>query len=160
MSTHTIAILVENHHGALSQVAGLFSSRGYNITSLAVAETEDTTISRMTINVSGDDAILEQIIKQLNRLIDVIKVIDFSESEIVEREMLLALVDASPVERVEILALCTIYGARIASVTPGSLVIEMMGCRKEVAAFVALIKPYGIKEIVRSGTLAIAKTNK
>lgn len=160
MSTHTIAILVENHSGALSQVAGLFSSRGYNITSLVVAETDDATISRMTINVSGDDAILEQIIKQLNRLIDVIKVFDFSENETVEREMLLVLVDVSPVQRAELLALCTIYGARIAAVTPASLIIEMMGCRKEITVFMALIKPYGIKEVVRSGTLVIAKTNK
>jgi len=160
MSTHTMSLLVENHSGALSRIAGLFSSRGYNISSLTVAETDDPTMSRMTIVVSGDQEILEQIVKQLNRLIDVIKVIDFADREPIEREMLLVNVDTSKSNRHEIIELGTIFDARIAAVAPTSITIEMMGPRRRLDDFVAMIKPYGIKEIVRSGTIAIAQSRK
>ena len=160
MSTHTISVLVENHHGALSRIAGLFSSRGYNISSLTVAETDDATVSRMTIVVSGEEEILEQIVKQLNRLIDVIKVIDFTGEEAIEREMLLVIVDTSKANRHEIIELGTIFGARIAAVSPMSVTVEMMGPRRQLDDFIAMIKPYGIKEIVRSGTIALAQTRK
>ncbi|MBN1578577.1 MAG: acetolactate synthase small subunit [Chitinispirillaceae bacterium] len=160
MSTHTISLLVENHSGALSRIAGLFSSRGYNISSLTVAETDDATVSRMTIIVSGEEEILEQIVKQLNRLIDVIKVIDFANEEAIEREMLLVIVDTSKSNRHEIIELGTIFGARIAAVAPTSITIEIMGTRRHLDDFVAMIKPYGIKEIVRSGTIALAQSRK
>jgi acetolactate synthase-1/3 small subunit len=160
MSTHTISVLVENHSGALSRIAGLFSSRGYNISSLTVAETDDATVSRMTIVVSGEEEILEQIVKQLNRLIDVIKVIDFIGEEAIEREMLLVVVDTSKTNRHEIIELGAIYGAKIAAVAPSSVTIEMMGPRRHIDDFIAMIKPYGIKEIVRSGTIALAQARK
>lgn len=160
MSTHTISVLVENHSGALSRIAGLFSSRGYNISSLTVAETDDSSVSRMTIVVSGEESILEQIVKQLNRLIDVIKVIDFTDSEAIEREMAIVVVDTSKANRHEIIELSSVFGARITSVSLSSITVELMGVRTTVDNFITLIKPYGIKEIVRSGTIAIAQSRK
>ena len=160
MNTHTISVLVENHSGALSSIAGLFSSRGYNITSLTVAETDDHSVSRMTIVVSGETEILEQIVKQLNRLIDVIKVIDLPGEETIEREMVMVIVDASKSNRHEIIELANIFGAKIAAVAHSSITIEMMGTRRNIDDFLALVKPYGIKEIVRSGAIAIAQTRK
>jgi len=160
MRTHTISVLVENHSGALSRIAGLFSSRGYNISSLTVAETDDPTVSRMTIVVGGEESILEQIVKQLNRLIDVIKVIDFSENDAIEREMILVSVDTSKTNRHEIIELASLFGARIASVALTSVTVEMMGSHAEVENFIALLKPLGIKELVRSGLIAITQTRK
>lgn len=160
MRTHTISVLVENHSGALSRIAGLFSSRGYNISSLTVAETDDPTVSRMTIVVSGEESILEQIVKQLNRLIDVIKVIDFSENDAIEREMILVSVDTSKTNRHEIIELASLFGAHIASVALTSVTVEMMGSRAAVENFIALVKPLGIKELVRSGLIAITQTRK
>lgn len=160
MSTHTISVLVENHSGALSRIAGLFSSRGYNITSLTVAETDDRTASRMTIVVGGEEEILEQIVKQLNRLIDVIKVIDFANDVPVEREMLLVVVDTTKSNRHEIVELGNIFGARVSSVAPTSITMEMMGTRNHIEDFIVMVKPYGIKEIVRSGTIALAQPRK
>jgi acetolactate synthase I/III small subunit len=160
MTTHTISVLVENHSGALSRIAGLFSSRGYNITSLTVAETDEPTVSRMTIVVSGEEEILEQIVKQLNRLIDIIKVIDLPGEETIEREMVLVIIDASKSNRHEIIELANIFGAKIAAVAHSSITIEMMGARRNLDDFLALVKPYGIKEVVRSGAIAIAQNRK
>jgi acetolactate synthase-1/3 small subunit len=155
MTTHTLSLLVENHSGALSRIAGLFSSRGYNITTLTVAETDDTTVSRMTIVVAGDEAILEQIVKQLNKLIDVIKVIDFLDQPIIERELLLVRTDSSKTSRHELIELAEIFGAKIASVASKSLTFELAGPKATIDDFVGMIKPFGIKEIVRSGAIAI-----
>lgn len=157
MSTHTISVFVENHSGALSRIAGLFSSRAYNISSLTVAETEDPLVSRMTIVVSGDENVLEQVTKQLNRLIDVIKVLDFSDTRTVDRELLLVRLDANKGNRHEILALANIFGGRTASVSPSSITIELSGETRTVDDFIAMAKPYGIKELVRSGKIAMAK---
>jgi acetolactate synthase I/III small subunit len=157
MSTHTISLLVENRHGALSRIANLFSGRGYNISSLTVAETEDPTVSRMTIVVTGDEEILEQIVKQLNKLIDVIKVIDFIGQPIFERELLLVRVDSSKTNRHDILDLCDIFGARIMGVSTKSVTVELTGHTSSVDDFIAMVKPFGIKEIVRSGAVAIAQ---
>lgn len=157
MSTHTISVFVENHSGALSRIAGLFSSRAYNISSLAVAETDDPLVSRMTIVVSGDENVLEQVTKQLNRLIDVIKVLDFSDTRTVDRELLLVRLDANKGNRHEILALANIFGGRAASVSPSSITIELSGETRTVDDFIAMAKPYGIKELVRSGKIAMAK---
>jgi acetolactate synthase I/III small subunit len=156
MSTHTLSLLVENRHGALSRIANLFSSRGYNISSLTVAETEDASVSRMTIVVAGDEDILEQIVKQLNKLIDVIKVIDFIDQPILERELVLVRVDASRGNRHELLDLCDIFGARIQSVAQKSVTMELAGHTSTVEDFIAMVRPFGIKEIVRSGAVAMA----
>lgn len=160
MSVHTISILVENNSGTLSRISGLFSSRGYNISSLTVAETDDQTVSRMTIVVDGEESILEQIVKQLNRLIDVIKVIDFKGEQVVEREMVLARIDSSHSNRHEVIELGAIFGAKIAAVSPTSITFEMMGTKNGINDFILMVKPYGIKEIVRSGTIAIAQNKK
>jgi acetolactate synthase I/III small subunit len=160
MSTHTISLLVENHSGALSRVAGLFSSRGYNITSLTVAETEDTTVSRMTIKVAGDEEVLEQVVKQLNKLIDVIKVIDFRDEPFVNRELLLIRLDAGKSNRHEIISLVDVYGAKIAAVSATSITVELSGESGAVDDFIALVRPYGIKEMARSGAIAITRPSK
>lgn len=157
MSAHTISLLVENHAGALSRIANLFSGRGYNIASLTVAETEDATVSHMTIRVGGDERVLEQVVKQLNRLVDVIKVIDFSEESIIDREILLVRVDASKSNRHEIIALASLFGAKVAGVTPSALTLELTNDGRTLDEFVTIIKPYGIKELVRSGTIALAR---
>jgi len=159
MGVHTISVLVENNSGALSRISGLFSNRGYNISSLTVAETDDPTISRMTITVDGEESTLEQIVKQLNRLIDVIKVIDFQGEPVVEREMVLVRID-SHANRHEIIGLGSIFGAKIAAVSPTSITFEMMGTKNGINDFITMVKPYGIREIVRSGTIAIAKPRK
>ena len=159
MSTSTtISILAENHSGSLSRIVGLFSSRGYNISTLTVAETEDPTISRMTIVTEGDDDIIEQIVKQLNKLIDVIKVIDFKEEPIIERELLLVRVDSTKSTRHEIIETANLFKAAIASVSPSSITLEFMGTKQQVDDFTTMLKPHGIKEIVRSGAVAIAKS--
>jgi acetolactate synthase I/III small subunit len=160
MSTHTISILTENHSGSLSRIAGLFSSRGYNISTLTVAETEDPEVSRMTIVVTGDNDILEQIVKQLNKLIDVIKVMDFQEEPIIERELLLVRVDSTKSNRHEIVETANLFKAGVAAVTAGSITLELLGTTQSIDEFIILLKPYGIKELVRSGAVAIVKSKK
>lgn len=158
ISTHTISLFVENHSGSLSRISGLFSSRGYNIASLTVAETEDPTISRMTLVVSGDEAVLEQVVKQLNRLIDVIKVIDFHNEQVIDRELVLVRISATKTTRQDILSLVTIYGGKIASVAPSSITIEITGTSSTIDDFITLIKPFGVKELVRTGKIALAQS--
>lgn len=157
MSVHTISVLVENQSGSLSRISGLFSSRGYNISSLSVAETEDSTISRMTIVSSGDDDILEQIVKHLNRLVDVIKVMDFRSEPMIERELLLITVSANSSNRHELKALADIYGATVAAVNARSITLEISEESAVVQEFINIVKPYGLKELVRSGKVALAK---
>jgi acetolactate synthase-1/3 small subunit len=157
MSTHTISLLVENRHGALSRIANLFSSRGYNISSLNVAETDDPSISRMTIVVGGDEEVLEQVTKQLNKLIDVIKVVDFIGEPVIDRELLLARIDASRNNRHEVIELAGVFGATIAAVASTSIVIELSASTQTIDDFVSLVKPYGIKELVRSGRIVLAR---
>ncbi|MDG5816682.1 acetolactate synthase small subunit [Chitinispirillales bacterium ANBcel5] len=155
MSTHTISILTENHSGSLSRIAGLFSSRGYNISTLTVAETDDPTMSRMTIVVSGDEEILEQIVKQLNKLIDVVKVIDFNDMPKIERELLLVTVDLNRASRHEVVETANLFNATVAGVTPSSVTFEFSGERERVDDFMTMLKPYGIRDVVRSGAVAI-----
>lgn len=157
---HTISLLVENHHGALSRISGLFASRGYNITSLTVAETDDPTVSRMTIVVGGDEDVLEQVVKQLNKLIDVIKVIDFRDEPIVNRELLMVRLDSGKSNRHEIISLVDVFGAKIAAVSPSSVTVELSGDTQSVDDFLTLVKPYGIKEMARSGSIAIGRSVK
>lgn len=154
---HTISVLVENKFGVLSRVSGLFSGRGYNIESLSVGETIDPKISLMTIVTTGDDQIIEQITKQLNKLIDVIKVVDFMEIDHVEREMVLVKVAPQKEERVEVLKLAEIFRGRIIDSGPTTYTIEITGDEGKINAFIELIKPFGIKEFVRTGKVAIAR---
>ncbi len=154
---HTISVLVENKSGVLARVSGLFSGRGYNIDSLNVAETEDSTISRMTIIARGDDRILEQITKHLNKLIDVIKVSDLTSEEHVERELVLIKVSAQAKDRSEIIQISNIFRANIVDVSHEALVIAVTGNEHKIAALINMLRPYGIKEIARSGQVAISR---
>jgi acetolactate synthase-1/3 small subunit len=157
---HTISVLVENKAGVLARIANLFSARGYNIDSLAVGETEDPSISRMTIIVRGDERILEQIEKQLNKLIDVIKVSDFIETEHLERDLVLVKVSTDKNTRSEILQIVDIFRAKIVDVAPASLIIEMTGTEEKINAFIEIIRPFGVKEMVRTGIVAMARGSK
>jgi acetolactate synthase-1/3 small subunit len=152
---HTISVLVENEFGVLARVAGLFSVRGFNIESLSVAETLDTTVSRITLVTRGDDQVLEQIEKQLNKLICVIKVIDFTETEHVERELVLIKVAADERTRGELLSIVDIFRAKIIDVSRRSYIIELTGADEKVNALIELLQPIGIKEIVRTGKVAM-----
>jgi acetolactate synthase-1/3 small subunit len=157
---HTIAVLVENKFGVLSRVAGLFSARGYNIESLSVGETLDPTVSRMTLVVWGDDFIIEQVIKQLHKLIDVIKVTDLTEETHVERELVLVRVNAEPADRAEILRTADIFRAKVVDVTPVAFAIEATGDEEKIEALIELLRPFGIQELVRTGKVAIARGSK
>src|SRR5437867_663335 len=154
---HTISVLVENKFGVLSRVAGLFSARGYNIESLSVGETLDPTVSRMTLVVRGDEFVIEQVTKQLHKLIDVIKVSDLTDEGHVERELVLIRVNAEPQHRAEVLRTADIFRARVIDVTPLSFTLEATGEEGKLEAFVELLRPMGIQEIVRTGKVAIAR---
>lgn len=154
---HIISILIENEAGALSRVAGLFSARGYNIESLTVAPTEDPSLSRMTIVTAGSDDIIEQITKQLNKLIDVVKVVDLSESAHVERELMLVKVRATGKEREEMKRMADIFRGHIIDVTESSYVIELTGDSKKLDAFLDAIDRALILETVRTGVCGIGR---
>ena len=160
ITKHTIAVLVENKFGVLSRVAGLFSARGYNIESLSVGETLDPSVSRMTLVVSGDAFVIEQVMKQLHKLVDVIKVIDLSEETHVEREMLLIRVNAEPAARAEILRIADIFRAKVVDVTAASYTLEATGEESKIEAILELLRPFGIQEVVRTGKVAIARSPK
>ena len=157
MKKHIISALVENQPGVLAHVAGLFSARGFNIDTLAVGETEDPDFSRMTIVVAGDEAILEQVRKQLGKLIDVVKVQDFSETRYVERDLVLVRVHAPVNKRGEILELVEIFRARVVDVGRTELMIELSGGEEKIEAFLDLLRPYGIREMARTGRIALAR---
>lgn len=154
---HTISILVENEFGVLARVAGLFSGRGFNIESLTVAKTLDPSLSRITLVTNGDDQIVEQITKQLNKLVCVIKVIDFQESAHVEREMALIKVAVEERTRAEVLNIVNIFRAKVIDVDPRSYIIEITGDDDKITAFLNLLKPLGIKEVVRTGKVAMQR---
>ncbi len=154
---HTISLLVENEFGVLARIASLFSGRGFNIESLCVAESLDPTVSNMTIVTRGNDAVLEQILKQLNKLINVIKVVDFQELDYVAREMVLVKVHADDKTREEILRMAEIFRGKIIDVSPKSYTIMITGDEEKLKAFLNLIRPIGIKELVRTGPVAIAR---
>jgi acetolactate synthase-1/3 small subunit len=154
---HTIAVLVENKFGVLSRVAGLFSARGYNIESLSVGETLDPTVSRMTLVVRGDEFVIEQVMKQLHKLIDVIKVSDLTDDSHVQRELVLIRVNAEPQHRAEILRTADIFRAKVVDVTPQSFTLEATGVEEKLEALIELLRPMGIQEIVRTGKVAIAR---
>lgn len=152
---HTISVLVENEFGVLARVAGLFSGRGFNIESLTVAETLDPTVSRITLVTRGDDQVLEQIEKQLNKLVPVIKVIDFGDSPHVEREMALVKVTADEKTRAEVMTLIDIFRGKVIDVGPRSYIVELTGDEGKIQAVLDLLKPLGLIEIVRTGKVAM-----
>lgn len=153
----TIAVLVENHFGVLTHVSGLFSARGFNIDSLAVGATEDPTISRMTIVVDGDEKTLEQVKKQLNRLIDVIKVIDLTDEDFVDRELVLIKVNIDDKNRSEILQAIDTFQAKIDDARKKTTVIEVTGDQNKIRSFIEIMKPFGIVEVARTGRIAIGR---
>ena len=157
---HVITLLVENEFGVLARVAGLFSGRGFNIESLCVAETLDPTVSTMTIVTRGDDQIIEQVLKQLNKLISVIKVVDLIEKDYVEREMVLLKVAATADTREEILRIVDIFRGKVVDVGSKTYTLEVTGDEKKISAILGLLKPLGIKELVRTGHVAMVRGSK
>ncbi len=154
---HVLSALVQNQPGVLAHVSGMFASRGFNIESLAVGETEDPNLSRITVVVLGDDRTLEQIRKQLEKIVTVVKVEDISREDYVERDLALIKVDAPPSRRAEIQALAQIFRARVVDVGPEQMMIEISGQEKKIEAFVDQVRPYGIRELVRTGRIALVR---
>jgi acetolactate synthase-1/3 small subunit len=154
---HTISVTVENRFGVLSRVVGLFSGRGFNIDSLSVGETLDPEISRITIVTRGDDRIIEQVTKQLHKLVDVIKVTDLTDLNFVDREMILIKISAAEKTKAEILRINEIFRGKIVDVSPASYTFEITGDEGKINAFLKLVKPFGVKEIARTGKVAISR---
>ncbi len=154
---HTISVLVENRAGVLARISGLFSARGYNIDSLSVGTTDDPQISRMTIVVRGDEQVLEQVCKQLNKLIDVIKVVDYLETPHIERNLALIKVAADKATRSELIQICDIFRAKIVDVSVESIIIEMTGDNEKIGALAKMLRPFGIKEVCQTGVVAMAR---
>ena len=157
---HTISVLVENKFGVLARIAGLFSARGFNIDSLAVGETEDPTVSRMTIISKGDDKTLEQIKKQLNKLIDVIKVVDFKEGEFVDRELMLIKVAVNAKNRKDALEAIESVNGKVVSALSSSVSVEVAGDSNKINGLIELLRPFGIVEMVRTGKIALGTGEK
>ncbi|HOK77030.1 MAG: acetolactate synthase small subunit [Verrucomicrobiia bacterium] len=155
---HTISVLVENKFGVLTRVAGLFSGRGFNIDSLNVAPTQDPTVSRMTIVTRGDDATVDQIVKQLNKLVDTIKVHDFRDGEYVDRELVLIKIGVNSQTRAEVMQITDIFRAKIIDVQQNSLTIEITGDESKVEKFIELMRPFGILELTRTGKVALPRS--
>jgi acetolactate synthase I/III small subunit len=154
---HTISVLVENKPGVLARIAGMFSGRGFNIQSLTVGETENTDVSRMTIVVGGDDSVLDQVNKQLNKLIDVIKVIDMTKEKFIERQLALIKVNVTAATRSEIIQVAEVFRAKIVDISTKTFTVEVTGSDDKVDAFIELIKSFGIKEMVRTGAVALSR---
>ena len=157
---HVVTLLVENEFGVLARVAGLFSGRGFNIESLSVAETLDPTVSTMTIVTHGDDQIIEQVIKQLNKLVSVIKVVDLVQKDFLEREMVLIKVSANAETRGEILRIIDIFRGKVIDVGSKTYTLEVTGDEGKINAILSLLKPFGIKELVRTGRVAMVRGSK
>ncbi len=156
---HTISVLVENHFGVLARVSGMFSARGYNIDSLCVGETEDPSASRMTVVVRGDDSVLEQIVKQLKKLVEVIQVIDLTRESYVERELVMIKIAADGSRRSEITDIVSVFRAKVVDISTGAMTVEVTGSEGKVTAFIDMMRPFGIRELVRTGRIAIARSN-
>ncbi len=158
---HTISVLVENKFGVLSRISSLFSGRGFNIESLSVAETMDPTVSKMTIVTRGSDQIIEQVTKQLNKLVDVIKVNDLTQEKFIDREMVLVKVDTEQsLKRDEVLRIVEIFRCKVVDVSPKAYTIEVTGDEGKIKAIIDMLKPIGIKEIVRTGRVAMIRGSK
>jgi acetolactate synthase-1/3 small subunit len=152
---HIISVLVENEFGVLAKVSGLFSGRGFNIESLCVAETLDPTVSRITLITRGDDSVLQQVTKHLNKLVNVVKVCDFSNEGHVERELALVKVKAHPATRGDVLSVVNIFRGKVVDVASGSYVVEVTGSQEKIAACLELLSPFGVLEIARTGVVAL-----
>lgn len=154
---HVISALVQNQPGVLSHIASMFAARGFNIDSLVVGRTEDPVLSRMTIVVIGDDKVLEQVRKQLGKIVTVVKVRDFADVEYVERDLMLIRVHTSPEKRPEVLALVDLFRGRVVDVARTSVLVELSGPEKKLEAFMDLVRPYGIREVARTGIIAMQR---
>ena len=157
---HTLSLLVDNEPGVLARISGLFSGRGFNIESLCVAETTEPNVSRITLVTKGDMQILEQIKKQLNKVINVIKVLDFSTTPFVQRELAMIKVRAKPEHRAEILRMVDIFRSRVVDVGAEYYTVELTGDEDKIGAFLELLRPMGIKEVARTGSIALAREKK
>jgi len=154
---HVLSALVQNQPGVLAHVSGMFASLGFNIESLAVGETENPHLSRISFVVMGDDRLLEQVRKQLEKIVTVVKVVDISREDFVERDLVLIKIDANPDQRAEVKALVEIYRGRIVDVSPEQLMIEISGQEKKIEAFIEAVRPYGIRELARTGRIALVR---
>jgi len=154
---HVISALVQNEPGVLANVAGMFAARGFNIDSLVVGRTEDPALSRMTIVVIGDDKVLEQVRKQLGKIVPVVKVRDFQDVSYVERDLMLLRVHAPAEKRTEVMGLCNLFRARVVDVARSSLMAELSGTEDKLEAFTDLVRPYGIRELARTGVIAMPR---
>ena len=154
---HTISVLVENKFGVLTRIAGMFSGRGFNIDTLSVAPTLDASKSRMTIVVRGDDRVVDQVVKLLNKLVEVIEITDFREGEYVDRELLMMRVDVDSATRAEVMQICDIFRARIIDVQHKNVSIEITGNESKVEKFLMLMEPFGITDLTRTGKVALAR---
>jgi len=154
---HVISALVQNQPGVLANVAGMFAARGFNIDSLVVGRTEDADLSRMTIVVIGDDKVLEQVRKQLGKIVPVVKVRDFQDVAYVERDLMLIRVHAPAEKRTEVMGLCNLFRARVVDVARSSLMVELSGTEDKLEAFTDLVRPYGIRELARTGVIAMPR---
>jgi len=154
---HTLSVLVENKFGVLTRIAGMFSGRGFNIDTLNVGPTRDPSRSRMTIVVMGDDAVLEQVTKQLNKLIDVIEIQDFRDDEYVDRELVLLRVTVDAQSRSEVMQICDIFRAKIIDVQPANVAIEITGNESKIQKFLFLMEPFGISDLSRTGKVAVRR---
>ncbi len=154
---HTLSVLVENKPGVLTRIAGMFARRGYNIHSLAVGPTEDARVSRLTLVVGTEAVQLEQIIKQLNKLVNVLKIVELEQDQAIEREMQLVKVNADPVTRSQIIEIAEVFRAKIVDVDHDSITVEVAGNPSKLEAMQQLLAPYGIRELVRSGTIALSR---
>lgn len=157
MKRHVVSALVENRSGTLSRVSGLFSRRGFNIDSLTVGETEDSSVSRMTIAVSGDDSVLEQIVKQLSKLVDVISVRELDSASCIRREIMLIKIDADESTRPAVIEIASIFRSRIIDVSPSTITIEATGDVEKLEGLLLLLRPYGILELARTGLVALER---
>ena len=160
MTKHVLSVLVENQSGVLSRIVGLFSRRGYNIHSLSVGETENPSVSRMTIVVDANEQVLEQIKKQLNKLIDVIRILELENETSVYRELALVKVTTNKTTRAEIIEIINIFRARVIDVADASLMIEATGNQSKLTALINMLEPYGLKEVIRTGITALERGNK
>ncbi|OQA57854.1 MAG: putative acetolactate synthase small subunit [Candidatus Omnitrophica bacterium ADurb.Bin277] len=154
---HTISVLVENHFGVLARVAGLFSARGFNIDSLAVGETQDPEVSRMTVIAQGDDHVVDQIMKQLGKLVDVICVENVTDKDVIERELVLIKLGANASNRNDIMHVVNTFRAKIVDVSPDSMTIEVTGSEGKIDAILELLRPFNLREVVRTGQIAMAR---
>lgn len=157
---HTISVLVENHFGVLARVSGLFSARGYNIDSLCVGETEDPSASRMTVVVEGDERVLEQIVKQLQKLVEVIEITDLTKDNFVERELVMVKIAVGASGRTPIIEVANVFRAKVVDICADSMTVEATGSEGKIKAFIDMMPPFGIKELVRTGRIAMARSLK